>query len=171
MFGYSSDVSQIAIDSAIFPEGTSGKRLDILARKALWKDGLDYGVSVARAHVMAVISYCLPQHGTGHGTGSFLSVHEGPQGFSSDVPLLPGHIVTNEPGYYNDGQWGMRIESALLVRKIRTKHQQNGDIWLGFERLTAVPIQTKMIKDSMLSKEEMDWIKVSVLVRGSMHPH
>lgn len=71
----------IAIDSAIFPEGTSGKQLDVLARNALWKDGLNY------------------LHGTGHGFGSFLSVHEGPQGFSSDVPLEPGHVLTNEPGF------------------------------------------------------------------------
>jgi len=131
----------IAIDSAIFPEGTSGKQLDVLARKALWQDGLNY------------------MHGTGHGVGSFLTVHEGPQGFASDVPLVPGHVVTNEPGYYNAGQWGIRIESALIVKRMRTKGSFNGDIWLGFERLTCVPIQTKMVKDVMLSKEERQWLK------------
>lgn len=71
----------IAIDSAVFPEGTHGAQLDVLARKALWKDGLNY------------------MHGTGHGFGSFLNVHEGPHGFSSDVPLVPGHVITNEPGF------------------------------------------------------------------------
>ncbi|EJF65620.1 Creatinase/aminopeptidase [Dichomitus squalens] len=131
----------IAIDSAIFPEGTSGAKLDVLARKALWQDGLNY------------------MHGTGHGFGSFLNVHEGPQSFSSDTVLVPGHVITNEPGYYNAGKWGMRIESALAVRRVKTKGQFNGDIWLGFERLTVVPIQTKMVKEVMLSKEERQWLK------------
>lgn len=71
----------IAIDSAIFPEGTSGHQLDVLARRSLWKEGMDYG------------------HGTGHGIGSYLNVHEGPHSFSSNVTLLPGHVITNEPGY------------------------------------------------------------------------
>ncbi|KAF9065954.1 Creatinase/aminopeptidase [Rhodocollybia butyracea] len=131
----------IAIDSAVFPEGTSGHQLDVLARRALWKDGMNY------------------LHGTGHGFGSFLTVHEGPQGFSSQVPLVPGHVVTNEPGYYLTGKWGMRIESALIVRRFKTRGNFNGDIWLGFERLTCVPIQTRMVKESMLTKEEKQWLK------------
>lgn len=131
----------IAIDNAIFPEGTSGQQLDVLARKALWQEGMDYG------------------HGTGHGVGSFLNVHEGPHSFSSSVVLVPGHVITNEPGFYSPGQWGIRIESALAVRRVRTKHEFNGECWLGFERLTCVPIQTKMIKDGVLSKEEKQWIK------------
>ncbi|RPD54446.1 Creatinase/aminopeptidase [Lentinus tigrinus ALCF2SS1-7] len=131
----------IAIDTAIFPEGTSGAKLDVLARKALWQDGLNY------------------MHGTGHGFGSFLNVHEGPQSFSSDTVLVPGHVLTNEPGFYNAGKWGMRIESALAVCRIKTRGQFNGDIWLGFERLTCVPIQTKMVKEVMLSKEERQWLK------------
>ncbi|KAI0646026.1 Creatinase/aminopeptidase [Trametes meyenii] len=131
----------IAIDTAIFPEGTTGAKLDVLARKALWQDGLNY------------------MHGTGHGVGSFLNVHEGPHGFSSEVSLVPGHVLTNEPGFYNAGKWGMRIESALFVKHVRTKGQYNGDVWLGFERLTCVPIQTKMVKEVMLSKEERQWLK------------
>ncbi|KAK2464776.1 hypothetical protein APHAL10511_003194 [Amanita phalloides] len=131
----------IAIDTAVFPEGTSGHQLDVLARKALWKDGMNY------------------MHGTGHGFGSFLTVHEGPHGFSSHVPLTPGHVVTNEPGYYKTGAWGMRIESALLVTRVKTKHANNGDVWLGFERLTCVPIQTRMVKDGLLTKEEKAWIR------------
>ncbi|EGO00442.1 hypothetical protein SERLA73DRAFT_89439 [Serpula lacrymans var. lacrymans S7.3] len=131
----------IAIDSATFPEGTTGAQLDVLARRALWKDGLNY------------------LHGTGHGFGSFLNVHEGPHGFSSSVPLVPGHVITNEPGFYLEGKWGMRIESALAVRRVKTKGEFNGDIWLGFERLTCVPIQTRMVKDNMLTKEEKQWLK------------
>ncbi|KAK0475799.1 Creatinase aminopeptidase [Armillaria novae-zelandiae] len=131
----------IAIDTAVFPEGTSGRQLDVLARRALWKEGYNY------------------LHGTGHGFGSFLTVHEGPQGFSSNVPLVPGHVVTNEPGFYNDGKWGIRIESALAVRRVTTRGEYNGPIWLSFERLTCVPIQTRMIKDNMLTKEEKAWIK------------
>ncbi|KAI0338240.1 Creatinase/aminopeptidase [Trametopsis cervina] len=131
----------IAIDSAIFPEGTSGAQLDVLARKALWQDGLNY------------------MHGTGHGFGSFLNVHEGPHGFSSSVSLQPGHVITNEPGFYKEKHWGIRIESALLVRRVTTKREFNGDIWLGFERLTCVPIQAKMVNDSMLTKEERKWLK------------
>ncbi|KAJ8463214.1 hypothetical protein ONZ45_g17659 [Pleurotus djamor] len=131
----------IAIDSAVFPEGTSGAQLDVLARKALWKDGLNY------------------MHGTGHGFGSFLNVHEGSHGFSSSIPLEYGHVVTNEPGFYNEGHWGIRIESALAVKRVHTRGQFNGDIWLGFERLTCVPIQTRMVKESMLTKEEKTWLK------------
>ncbi|KAF9455355.1 peptidase M24, structural domain-containing protein, partial [Collybia nuda] len=131
----------IAIDSAVFPEGTSGHQLDVLARKALWKDGLNY------------------MHGTGHGFGSFLTVHEGPQSFSSSIPLVQGHVITNEPGFYNEGKWGMRIESALAVRRVETKGGFNGNTWLGFERLTCVPIQTRMVKENMLTKEEKQWLK------------
>ncbi|KAI6165981.1 Creatinase aminopeptidase [Pisolithus thermaeus] len=131
----------IAVDSVIFPEGTTGSQLDVLARRALWKDGLNY------------------LHGTGHGFGSFLNVHEGPHGFSSNVPLVPGHVITNEPGFYLEGKWGMRIESALSVRRVRTKGEFSGDIWLGFERLTCVPIQTRMVKENMLTKEEKQWLK------------
>ncbi|KAJ7252139.1 peptidase M24, structural domain-containing protein [Mycena haematopus] len=131
----------IAIDSAVFPEGTSGHQLDVLARKALWQDGLNYG------------------HGTGHGFGSFLTVHEGSYGFSSSVPLMPGHVVTNEPGFYSPGRWGIRIESALAVVRVKTRGEFNGPVWLGFERLTCVPIQTRMVKEGMLTKEEKQWLK------------
>ncbi|KAF8324475.1 peptidase M24, structural domain-containing protein [Cantharellus anzutake] len=128
----------IAINQAIFPEGTTGAQLDVLARKALWKDGL---------------------HGTGHGIGSFLNVHEGPIGFSSQIPLVPGHVISNEPGFYKEGEFGIRIESALTVTKVTTKGQFGGDVWLGFERLTHVPIQTKMVKMDLLTKEEKAWLK------------
>jgi len=131
----------IAIDSAIFPQGTTGKQLDVLARHALWKDGMNY------------------LHGTGHGFGSFLSVHEGPHGFSIDVPLEPGHVITNEPGFYKEGSFGVRIESALVVKKVETRGQFGGDVWLGFERFTCVPIQTRMVKMELLNKDERRWLK------------
>ncbi|KAG8900170.1 hypothetical protein FRB99_006199 [Tulasnella sp. 403] len=132
----------IALDSVIFPEGTSGAQLDVLARKALWQDGMDY------------------MHSTGHGVGSFLNVHEGPHGFSNHVPLRPGHVITNEPGFYKDGEWGIRIESAMVVRRVETKGKFGGDIWLGFERFTQVPIQTKMIKPELLTKDERRWVRM-----------
>ncbi|KDQ07184.1 hypothetical protein BOTBODRAFT_120412, partial [Botryobasidium botryosum FD-172 SS1] len=131
----------IAIDTAIFPEGTTGQQLDVLARRALWKDGLNYG------------------HGTGHGFGQFLNVHEGPQGFGYAFPFKPGHVLTNEPGFYKEGEFGIRIESALVVKRVTTRGKFGGDIWLGFERLTQVPIQTKMVKWDLLSKEERQWVK------------
>ncbi|KAG5340300.1 hypothetical protein C0989_002193 [Termitomyces sp. Mn162] len=153
----------IAIDSAVFPEGTSGIQLDVLARKALWRDGLNYN------------------HGTGHGFGSFLTVHEGPHSFGNNVPLEPGYVITNEPGFCefrffeaaslyeipalnnlhtdHEGKWGIRIESALAVKRVKTRGEFNGNVWLGFERLTCVPIQTRMVKESMLTKEEKAWLK------------
>lgn len=135
----------IAIDTACFPAGTSGATLDVLARKALWKDKLNYG------------------HGTGHGVGSFLSVHEGPHSFSSTTPLQTGHVITNEPGFYKDGEFGVRIESALVVRELAhdKEDEETGkkQQWFGFERLTMVPIQMKMVRASLLSKDERMWIK------------
>jgi len=131
----------IAIDSAIFPKGTTGAQLDVLARKNLWQDGLNYA------------------HGTGHGVGSFLNVHEGLHGFSSSVPLTRGHVLTNEPGYYKAHEFGIRIESVLVVRDVRTKRVDPEQSWLGFERLTCVPIQTRMVLEHMLSKEEKEWVR------------
>ncbi|KAF9645429.1 Creatinase aminopeptidase [Thelephora ganbajun] len=130
----------IAIDSAIFSEGTSSHQLGVLAREALWRDGMDDG------------------HGIGYDAGSFLNIHEGPHS-SGNVTLVPGHIIMNEPSFYLPGEWGIRIKSALAVQQVRTKHEFNGECWVGFERLTCVPIQTKMIKDGMLTKGEKQWVK------------
>ncbi|KAF9956664.1 hypothetical protein BGZ72_002593 [Mortierella alpina] len=135
----------IAIDSAIFPEGTSGYILDAFSRRALWSDGLDF------------------RHGTGHGVGAFLNVHEGPHGCGTrigfnEVPLVPGMTLTNEPGYYEDGQFGIRIENVLLVREVQTKHRFGGKAYYGFEHVTFVPIQTKMIERSLLSRDEAEWL-------------
>jgi Xaa-Pro aminopeptidase len=144
----------IAIETAIFPAGTTGVQLDILARKALWRDGQNY------------------LHGTGHGIGSFLNVHEGPHSFSSTTPLQPGHIITNEPGFYKEGEFGVRIESALLVREVQTKYQSDGDRFLGFERLTQVPIQIKMVRPSLLSMDERQWVTDhNASVRKCLEPY
>ncbi|KAG0090014.1 hypothetical protein BGZ93_009551 [Podila epicladia] len=135
----------IAIDSAVFPDGTTGFLLDILSRRALWSDGLDF------------------RHGTGHGVGAFLNVHEGPHGCGTrlsfnEVPLVPGMTLTNEPGYYEDEKFGIRIENVLLVKKKETRHQFGGKEFFGFEHVTFVPIQTKLIDRSLLSPSEIDWI-------------
>ena len=122
----------IAIDTAIFPGDTSGYLIDSWARRYLWKDGLDY------------------RHGTGHGVGHFLNVHEGPHGIGTRiaynaVPLQAGMVVSNEPGYYEDGKFGIRIESVVLVKELTEKMGQWGGEegkgfgakgWFGFERVT-----------------------------------
>ncbi|KAG8718500.1 hypothetical protein FRC08_005144 [Ceratobasidium sp. 394] len=145
---------QIAIDSVIFPQGTTGKQLDVLARHALWKAGLNY------------------LHDTGHGFGSFLSVHEVSHGFGLDVPLQVGHVITNEPGFYQDGSFGIRIENALVVRKVKTPGQFGGDVWLGFKRFTCLPIQTKMVKMELLTRDEKRWLKEhNRKCRDKLAPH
>ncbi|CAM6120396.1 unnamed protein product [Calypogeia fissa] len=151
----------IAVDRAIFPEGTPGFVLDVLARASLWKIGLDY------------------RHGTGHGVGAALNVHEGPQGISSRfgnmTGLQAGMIVSNEPGYYEDRSFGIRIENLVSIREVDTENRFGGVTFLGFDRLTFVPIQAKMLELSLLSEDEIKWLndyhsevweKVSPLVDG-----
>ena len=130
----------IAISQARFPRGLAGRDLDALARAPLWREGMDY------------------DHGTGHGVGVYLSVHEGPQRISraSEVPLEEGMILSNEPGYYREGAFGIRIENLIVVRKaaeIGDKRDQ-----LDFETLTWVPIDRRLIDLSMLSPAERVWI-------------
>eukprot|EP01118_Nematostelium_gracile_P006879 TRINITY_DN2223_c0_g1_i1.p1 TRINITY_DN2223_c0_g1~~TRINITY_DN2223_c0_g1_i1.p1 ORF type:complete len:293 (-),score=57.07 TRINITY_DN2223_c0_g1_i1:25-903(-) len=153
----------IAVNSSIFPEGTTGRELDILARLPLWSLGRNY------------------QHGTGHGVGSFLNVHEGPQGIGYrdppvKVPLRPGMTTSNEPGYYRDGHFGIRIENVEVVVKKDTPEQFGGMDYLGFETLTMVPLDSKLIDVTMLDKKEIEWVnryhqmclgKVSPLLTGS----
>jgi Xaa-Pro aminopeptidase len=135
----------IALARAVFPRGTKGSQLDILARQFLWTAGLDY------------------QHGTGHGVGSFLSVHEGPQriGKSSgaqggtEQELLPGMILSDEPGYYKAGEYGIRIENLLLVEE-RAIDGAEGE-FLGFEVLTLAPIERALVDRSLLSRDEISW--------------
>ena len=136
----------IAIATAIFPDGTTGAQLDSFARRPLWEVGLDYG------------------HGTGHGVGSYLSVHEGPQriaqpyypGGQSLEPLREGMFLSNEPGYYKAQEFGIRIENLVLVVKqlISGAEQQ----MLGFETLTFAPIERTLIKPSLLTVQELAWL-------------
>jgi Xaa-Pro aminopeptidase len=130
----------IAVATAHFPEGTTGAQIDALARRPLWDDGLDYG------------------HGTGHGVGHFLCVHEGPQRIAqrSLVPLQVGMILSNEPGYYESGAFGIRIEN--LVEVVERGKGRDGRRFLGFDDLTLCPIDTRCIEPSLLAKAERDWL-------------
>lgn len=152
----------IAVDKAVFPEGTPGFVLDVLARASLWKIGLDY------------------RHGTGHGVGAALNVHEGPQSisarFGNMTGLEAGMIVSNEPGYYEDRSFGIRIENLLVVHEVETANRFGGVTYLGFEKITFVPIQKNLMDLALLSQEEIDWVnnyhqqvweKVSPLVEGN----
>ncbi|GFS27148.1 XAA-PRO aminopeptidase 1, partial [Elysia marginata] len=131
----------INLSTAIFPKGLKGHMLDSLARQSLWEIGLDY------------------RHGTGHGVGAFLNVHEGPCGISfrvspSEIGLEENMIVTDEPGYYEDGKFGIRIENCVKVVKAETKHRFGGKDYLTFEPITVVPLQKKMIDATMLTEKE-----------------
>jgi Xaa-Pro aminopeptidase len=131
----------IAIATARFPDGTRGIDIDGFARRALWEAGLDYG------------------HGTGHGIGSFLSVHEGPQSISRNgMPALePGMIVSNEPGYYREGHYGIRLENMLAITGAEAV--EGGEIpVMGFETLTLAPFDRRLIMPELLSAGELAWL-------------
>jgi Xaa-Pro aminopeptidase len=132
----------IALATCRFPKGTTGSQLDALARASLWQAGLDY------------------DHGTGHGVGSYLSVHEGPQRISK-VPnsqaLLPGMIVSNEPGYYKAGAYGIRIENLVVVTKLDGLGEGGREVY-GFETLTLAPIDRAAIDRNLLEPGEIAWI-------------
>lgn len=130
--------AHIALATATFPVGTTGSQLDSIARQHLWNQGIDY------------------DHGTGHGVGSFLGVHEGPARISkspSRVPLQPGMIFSNEPGYYKPGEYGIRIENLLTV----AKHDEHEN-FLTFHILTMCPYDRKLIDKKQLTKPELEWI-------------
>lgn len=130
----------IALASAVFPIGTTGTQLDVLARLYLWKAGLDF------------------DHGTGHGVGSYLNVHEGPHRISktvNSVALQPGMIVSNEPGYYKAGEYGIRLENLVTVVKATVGGERE---MLTFENLTLVPYDKKLMNMDQLSLEERQWI-------------
>ncbi len=131
----------IALSRIRFPEGTSGAQLDVLARQALWQCGLDY------------------DHGTGHGVGAFLSVHEGPQRISKggDVALRPGMIISNEPGYYREGHYGIRIENLILCRPAERRDGEERPM-LSFETLTLAPIDRRLVNVALLSSDEQEWL-------------
>ncbi|KAK4532503.1 hypothetical protein CCYA_CCYA12G3360 [Cyanidiococcus yangmingshanensis] len=136
----------IQLEQASFPPGTTGQQLDILARLPLWSIGRDY------------------RHGTGHGVGCFLNVHEGPQMISprsaaGETPLEPGMTITNEPGYYEDGQFGMRFENVLLVvPKLAADHCMDQKAYLGFENITLVPVERKLLDHKLLTEHEVRWL-------------
>jgi Xaa-Pro aminopeptidase len=136
----------IALARAVFPAGTRGVQLDVLARQFLWEAGLDYN------------------HGTGHGVGSYLSVHEGPQRIAAawssqpgnDEPLQAGMILSNEPGYYKGGEYGIRVENLVLVEP-RSVPGAEKEL-LGFRELTLAPIDRNLIDTALLTPAEKDWL-------------
>jgi len=152
----------IAISALRFPNGTTGAEIDAFARSALWKAGLDYG------------------HGTGHGVGSYLSVHEGPQRIARTgrQELLPGMILSNEPGYYKPGEYGIRIENLIIV--IEAEEISGGDKpMLGFETITLAPIDRRLIDTHLMTREELQWLdayharvlnELSPIVEASVRP-
>ena len=135
----------IALAVQVFPQGTAGSQLDTLARQFLWQAGLDYA------------------HGTGHGVGAFLAVHEGPQRIAkprggqagTEQELMAGMILSNEPGYYRTGEYGIRIENLVLVEP-REIDGAEGD-WLGFETLTLAPIYRALVDRALLTEAEVGW--------------
>ncbi|QFU21604.1 aminopeptidase P family protein [Shewanella eurypsychrophilus] len=131
----------IALDQARFPRGTTGQQLDAFARQHLWQHGFDY------------------DHGTGHGVGHFLSVHEGPQRIaknSNDVALLPGMVVSNEPGYYRADEFGIRLENLIAVRPCQALANAEREIF-EFEALTFIPMDSRLIDKDLLTDTELKW--------------
>ncbi|KUI59308.1 putative Xaa-Pro aminopeptidase P [Cytospora mali] len=135
----------IALDMAIFPKGVTGYALDGLARQFLWKEGLDY------------------RHGTGHGVGSYLNVHEGPIGIGtrkqySEVYMAAGNVTSIEPGYYEDGLFGIRIENVAIVKEVKTPFQFGDRPYLGFEHVTMTPYCRNLLDVNLLTTEEKQWL-------------
>lgn len=143
----------ISLTNAVFPSGTKGCHLDILARKALWNEGLNYG------------------HGTGHGVGHFLNVHEGPMAIRQDYNdnvIEPGMVMSNEPGLYREGEYGIRIENMIVCVE---KQSTEFGTFYGFETLTLCPIDTKLIKTNLLTIEEKKWLnKYHEKVNSTLKP-
>jgi Xaa-Pro aminopeptidase len=148
----------LALSRARFPRGTLSPMLDSLARAPLWAEGLDYG------------------HGTGHGVGYFLNVHEGPQSFSKAIPtpemaMEPGMITSIEPGLYRPGQWGVRIENLVMTVPAATPEAGNFGEFLEFETLTLCPIDTRCIDMGLLREDEKAWLNAyHAVVRERLAP-
>ena len=139
----------IALATIKFPINITGSNLDVLARQFLWQHFEDY------------------PHGTGHGVGSFLGVHEGPQNINlrSNVALQPGMIISNEPGYYLSGKFGIRIENLMYVNKT------NNPNFLEFETLTLIPFAKELINNEMLTLDELDYIKkYYIKIHATIYP-
>lgn len=135
----------VALARAVFPEGSNGYMLDTLARQFLWKDGLDF------------------RHGTGHGIGAFLNVHEGPIGIGFraqyiNQPLRIGNLISNEPGFYEDGKYGIRIESVVAVKEAQTPFNFGDTKFFDFETVTQVPFCRRLIDETLLDEGEKKWI-------------
>ncbi|MGF1593639.1 MAG: aminopeptidase P family protein [Kiloniellaceae bacterium] len=145
----------IALARARFPKGTTGSQLDTVARYALWQEGLDY------------------DHGTGHGVGSYLNVHEGPQRISklpNSVALEPGMIVSNEPGYYKTGAYGIRIENLVAVTQSAPREGDEREM-LAFETLTLAPVDLRLVERELLSDDEVAWLdSYHARVRAEISP-
>ncbi|MCW5724048.1 MAG: aminopeptidase P family protein [Maricaulaceae bacterium] len=145
----------IALSRVRFPKGTTGAQLDALARLPLWMAGLDY------------------DHGTGHGVGSYLGVHEGPQRIAkvgSAVPLEPGMILSNEPGYYKPGEYGIRVENLQVVTAPAPLPGGEREM-MGFETLTLAPIHRGLVDDALLTGEEREWLDAyHAQVRAKLAP-
>ncbi len=132
----------IALATVKFPRGTSGHQLDVLARRPLWEAGLEY------------------DHGTGHGVGSYLGVHEGPQNISKKLisqPLEPGMICSNEPGYYKAGEFGIRIENLIVVNEPEAVSGGEREM-LSFETITMAPLERQLIDQRLLTQDEINWV-------------
>jgi Xaa-Pro aminopeptidase len=146
----------IAISRARWPKGLAGRDLDALARAPLWADGLDY------------------DHGTGHGVGAYLSVHEGPQRLSrqSGVPLASGMILSNEPGYYREGAFGIRLENLIVVQSAPDLPGQDQREMLDFSTLTWVPLDLRLVDKGLLGPDEKAWLNTyHQEVRTRLEPH
>eukprot|EP00451_Oxyrrhis_marina_P027125 CAMPEP_0204347886 /NCGR_PEP_ID=MMETSP0469-20131031/28302_1 /ASSEMBLY_ACC=CAM_ASM_000384 /TAXON_ID=2969 /ORGANISM="Oxyrrhis marina" /LENGTH=624 /DNA_ID=CAMNT_0051333765 /DNA_START=35 /DNA_END=1909 /DNA_ORIENTATION=- len=153
----------ISLGTAVFPNRTPGPRIDAMARQHLWKYGLDY------------------RHGTGHGVGAYLNVHEGPIAINQRMTpglrsltsgLDIGMCVSNEPGYYEDGAFGMRIENVMAVKAVETEHQFGGDQYVSFETLTMIPIQKTMMDLSLMTEEDIEWVDTyHAEVFAKLSPH
>jgi len=145
----------IGLATIKFPKGVTGAHLDVLARAALWKAGLDY------------------DHGTGHGVGCYLGVHEGPQSISrrpNSVALEPGMIVSNEPGYYKQGAFGIRIENLVLVTEPKMIAGGEREM-MGLETLTLAPIDVRLVARELLNNEEAEWLNAyHATVRETLTP-
>jgi Xaa-Pro aminopeptidase len=148
----------LALSRTRFPRGTLSPMLDAIARAPLWEQGLDYG------------------HGTGHGVGYFLNVHEGPQSISKAIPdahmaMQPGMVTSIEPGLYRPGQWGVRIENLVMNQPIDTAEGGQFGDFLEFETLTLCPIDTRCIERSLLRADEIDWLnRYHATVRERLAP-
>ncbi|KAJ7310254.1 hypothetical protein JRQ81_007152 [Phrynocephalus forsythii] len=140
-WGEPTDFQKVTLFPSVAPLGCSGRMVEALARQPLWEVGLNYG------------------HGTGHGIGNFLSVHEWPVGFqSNNVPLEKGMFTSIEPGYYKDGEFGIRLEDIALVVEAQTKYQGAGDPYLTFEVVSLVPYAQNLIDVSLLSQKQIQYI-------------